>query len=64
MTNPDEKSVPRIELVTIGGPGHPLPNCSNCDKKLAAGEGIATCTVDCYVTLCPDCYRAMGTSVR
>ncbi len=53
-------------IVTAGvGPGHPLMACSWCNRVFEEGdERIATCTQTVHVTLCRECYRKAGNSVR
>ncbi len=55
----------RLVLVEAGvGPGHPKSRCSFCGKKVNKDEAHATCTHSEYVTLCGECYRKAGNSVR
>jgi len=55
----------KVKIIEAGvGEGHPKKECSFCYKKLKKDEGIATCTKDEYVTLCEECYKKAGNSVR
>jgi hypothetical protein len=57
----------KIEITEAGvGEGHPKDSCSFCGYIFLnkEEEAISTCTHTEYVTLCDECYKKAGNSVR
>lgn len=45
-------------------PAHQTGKCDFCACQLSEGEGLQTCTAYKHVTLCPECYKKAGNTVR
>ena len=43
---------------------HQISKCDHCNKKLKTDEGIRTCSHTEYLTLCQECYKKAGNTVR
>lgn len=45
-------------------PAHQTSKCDHCACQLVGDEGIQTCTQYRHVTLCEECYKKAGNTVR